>query len=96
MHKRCYNPNATGYDRWGGRGIVVDTAWHNYSVFLADMGERSKGMSLDRIDNDGNYSKANCRWVTAREQNLNRRAGPCVNGCTCKKHLGKVYVKHGS
>lgn len=74
MHSRCSNPNATGYDRYGGRGIVVCPEWHSFEVFLSDMGFKpSPGHSIDRIDNDGNYEQDNCRWATRIEQQRNKR-----------------------
>lgn len=74
MLQRCYNPNETGYKNWGGRGITVCDAWNNsFEAFLADMGERPEGTSLDRIDNNGDYEPGNCKWSTRKEQNLNKR-----------------------
>lgn len=72
MWTRCTNPNYAKWDRYGGRGITVDPAWEDYAVFLSDMGEKPEGMSLDRIDNDANYEKANCRWATKHQQMNNR------------------------
>lgn len=71
---RCYNPNDPRYLDWGGRGITICDRWlDSFENFLEDMGEKPKGLSLDRLDNDKEYSKENCRWATPREQNQNRR-----------------------
>lgn len=72
MRERCNNPNNTRYSRYGGRGIIYCKEWDNFERFLKDMGKRPPGTSLDRIDNDGNYTPENCRWATAQEQNLNK------------------------
>jgi hypothetical protein len=73
MMTRCYNPNAEFYSIYGGRGITVCEQWkHNPKQFYADMGDRVSGLSLDRIDVNGNYEPSNCRWATASEQARNR------------------------
>lgn len=76
--QRCYNTNAPFYTSYGGRGIVVCDRWcdkkHGFKNFLLDMGKRpSDKHSLDRVDNNGNYDPANCRWATSIEQGNNKR-----------------------
>jgi len=73
MLQRCFNSNNPDFPSYGGRGIKVDYLWRKYDNFLIDMGEPSKGKSLGRIDNNGGYSKANCRWETPLQQAMNRK-----------------------
>jgi hypothetical protein len=72
MRERCHNANHIRFARYGGRGIAVDPAWDSFAQFLADMGERPPGMTLDRVDTDGPYAAWNCKWSTDHEQNRNK------------------------
>jgi hypothetical protein len=74
MRERCANTKGANYKNYGGRGIRVCKRWALFENFLADMGERPEGLTLDRIDNEGNYEPSNCRWATYAQQLTNRRA----------------------
>lgn len=76
MMARCYNPNVAIYKHYGGRGIRVCAAWHDFEQFYEDMGDPPPGMSLDRIDVNGHYEPGNVRWATQSEQCINRRPRP--------------------
>lgn len=88
---RCRNPNATGYERYGGRGISFDPRWDDFAAFLSDMGVRPDGLTLERVDNAGNYEPGNCIWATPTAQARNRRSNRIVDGRT----LAEVSTETG-
>ncbi len=81
MKRRCYYPNTVGYRYYGGRGIKVCDRWlESFENFLTDMGRRpDSSYSIDRINVNGNYEPSNCRWVTNKEQNRNKRNNRIVH-----------------
>lgn len=100
MIGRCTNQKRPDFKNYGGRGIKVCSRWETFANFLADMGERQDGMSLDRIDVNGDYCQENCRWVPLPEQNHNRRdtlwvvlAGEAMSATHAAKHLSIPYER---
>lgn len=98
MMGRCYNSNHCNYKNYGGRGIQVCNEWSNdinaFVVWALENGYK-KDLSLDRIDNDGNYTPLNCRWTTRRIQNINKKSsvpsktgfvGVCIHSSSYENH----------
>ena len=88
MKARCNNQKNKHWKDYGGRGIVVSAKWTNdFATFLSDMGPRPVGLTIDRIDNDGNYEPGNCRWATVYQQARNRRSNTLIT------HNGKTRTQ---
>lgn len=108
MLHRCYDSSRKGWERYGGRGIIVsEKRWleespRGFLNFLEDMGNRPKGLSLDRIDSDGNYCKENCRWSNRRVQSHNTNKEKAENstsqyrGVSRRSLSSKWYARIGN
>lgn len=96
IKKRCYQANSKSYPNYGGRGIVMSDAWHdNFEAFLTDMGRRPPGGTIERTDNNGPYSKENCRWATKKEQALNTRRNHYIEHLGERLTLGEWANRYG-
>ncbi len=84
-YQRCTNTNNQKWEQYGGRGIKICERWRSFESFLADMGEKPRGATLDRIDVDGHYEPGNCRWATQYTQQNNRSNNRRV------AYQGKLY-----
>jgi hypothetical protein len=89
MLQRCSNPQHKDYRHYGGRGIGVHPDWLSFENFYADMGDPPPGLSLDRADNDGDYTPSNCGWANKSTQLANRRPYRKKSKITKRPHRGK-------
>jgi hypothetical protein len=91
MHRRCYEPTNHQYYNYGGRGIKVCEEWRSFEAFLKDMGPRPPNHSIERLDNNGDYTPDNCVWATPKQQNRNQRRTIFVNYKGLTKPLIEWY-----
>jgi hypothetical protein len=92
MVRRCTNPTSADWSRYGGRGITVCERWRSFADFLDDMGPCPDGLSLDRINNEGNYEPGNCRWTTFEQQMHNRRSNAGERHVNAKLTFDDVWT----
>lgn len=100
MLRRCYDPNAISFKYYGARGIIVCERWReSFSNFIMDMDKAKPGMSIERINNDGNYEPSNCKWIPKHKQACNKRTSVKlevlgVSGCVSE--LSRYFgIKRG-
>lgn len=97
MRNRCKYPSARNYSNYGGRGITYDSRWDSFEEFHKDMGESyEEGLTLDRIDVNGNYCKDNCRWIPLSEQARNKRGNYKIVYKGNQQSLIDVYAQSKS
>lgn len=97
MRRRCSNPNRPEFPRYGGRGIKVCDRWsgsHSFPTFIEDMGEPGPQMSIERVDNNGDYSPSNCIWIPRRDQPKNRESNwrVSINGQEMTAHAAAIKL----
>jgi hypothetical protein len=98
MKRRCYNPERKQYKDWGGRGIIVCKEWLKDPIVFIEWAEKNgykKGLSFDRIDNNGNYEPNNCRFITKKENGQKKRR-PTQAHCDKKSGLPLGVSKNGN
>jgi len=97
MHTRCYNPVNHSYPNYGGRGISMCDRWLKFENFYSDMGDRpNENYTVERMNNDGNYEPANCKWATRQEQSINQRMQKNNTSGFRGVHYRKVNSKWGA
>lgn len=95
MKARCQCKNNPNYKNYGARGIKVCAAWQTYGGFIADMGYAPYKLTIDRLNNDGNYEPGNCKWATMQEQANNRRNNKTIVVDGVSKTLSELATENG-
>lgn len=97
MRARCFNPRSPFYHRYGGRGIQICDRWKlSFWDFLSDMGRCPPGLTIERVDNDGNYEPSNCTWASRREQCQNRIGLRKIQGFTMAEWSRRTGIPEGT
>lgn len=94
MIRRCFNKNFKDYKFYGARGITVCDRWLKFENFLEDMGERPDNLTLDRINNNGNYEPSNCRWATWLDNLQNKGINHIIKCDQCNKEFIQKIKRH--
>jgi hypothetical protein len=96
MRQRCENPNNKDYPHYGGRGIIVCSAWNDYGTFRtwANTAGYKRGLSIDRIDFNGPYAPENCQWVTQEKQKINTRKNRYIDTPAGKLAMSEVSRRY--
>lgn len=94
MMNRCYDSKDKRYPYYGGRGIKVCDKWHNFENFYEDMGDKPEGLTLERVNTNGDYEPSNCKWATWKEQHQNQRARGYSWIARVKKWRAHIQVDH--
>ena len=95
MRRRCLTPTNAMYRYYGGRGITVCERWNDFANFLADMGEKPPGLTIERLDNDRGYEPANCIWTDTRTQNRNKRTIRHITVCGTRMLVRDACAAYG-
>jgi len=95
MIDRCYNPDSKDFKDYGGRGIQVCDEWRDLAGFVAGMGPKEKGQSIDRLDENGDYEPGNCRWTDALGQGEHKRNNAIITRLGSQRHIASVWREAG-